>query len=825
MNALIRNHRIKILRKPIGIRKKLVFSLCFSVFFVVCIGIGLGYYGAINLVRNRALETQINIANLIARFLNHMLDEEVNLIKAQVTTDVIKEALRDSNKQMVSYQKSELDAFFHHMDEEWVKSSADSAIVRQYTENLAALRLRELTGADKTVQELLITDRYGGLVIATGKTSDYYQADEAWWQEAFASKPGEVIISKYEYDESARRWGMFLSGAIRDIDGEVIGVAKALVDLPAFFAPLEDFKIGRTGYIFLVNEDGDMLFHEDFYDNHKKFISSSQLQDMLTGKVYGFAFDSPIEKKKFFLSAAAVKVSPSVRQHGQWIVLVSQERQEMFSTLNWIILEGSLLFVFLTLLLIPVAVIVGGRFVKPLEELARAADYARRGNLDYVFDIKTGDEIEALSEIFKAMIARIKENQAALLAEKAYLDNIITSMGEALFIFDLDGRIKDVNNAASQLLGYTRSELVSSSLSLFFKPADFFMENVERERLEGSHLIKNIEMAWRAKSGELIPVFFSMSFLYEETEKKKLKAVIGVASDMRRVKKLIADLEKSKHELELFSKGLEQMVQERTEKLEKAQKATINILADMNETQTELRAANKELKKLDQLKSDFVSHVSHELRTPLSVIKESIEIVRDGTIGPVNDEQVDFLETAKRNVDRLVRLINAILDLQKLEAGRIEFNFAYYDLAQLIQDVYKSYSLLVADKGLAFSVKIDPNLPLARFDKDRMIQVFSNLLSNALKFTQKGSIEISARRDGNAVKIGVKDTGDGIKKENIPKLFARFVQLANKIGGSGLGLALCKEIIEAHKGNIWIESQFGQGTTVFFILPLEERRI
>ncbi len=804
-----------------GIRRKLVFLICLSVFFVVSVGIGLGYYGSINLLRGRTVESQSDTATLVAQFLNHLIAEEVGLLKAYAITDVIKQSIMDSNARFDAYDARELERYASQMDADWFMSPLESRFVSFYTQNTAALRLRELMAADTGVEELFITDKRGYLVVASHKTTDFYQADELWWQMAFAGKPGEVFIGDYSYDESAQLWGIAFTAAIRDKCGEVIGVAKAVMNASILFSPLKDFKIGRTGHVFLVDEHGNMLFHEGVHNGHAGIMAPRQLNSLLSAKGRSGYFYSPVEKERFFASAALVTVPSFIRQSGRWIVVMSQEEGDVFSALHLLVYQGIFLFIFLTLLLIPVAVIFGRHFVRPLEELARASGQVAAGRLDYELDIRTGDEIEGLAEAFKAMIVKIKQNQAAILSEKAYLDNIITSMNDALFIFDLKGNIMDVNKAALELLGYERSELISAPADAFFETTGLFLENLQYERLRRHGLIKDIDMTWKTKQGERIPVYFSMSFLYED---ENLKAVIGVARDMRDIKKLIQDLEHSKGELQTFSSGLEKMVQERTEKLERTQKATINILADMNAAQEELKNANAELKKLDELKSDFVSHVSHELRTPLSVIKESVDIVRDGTVGSINDEQVDFLDTAKRNVDRLVHLINAILDLQKLEAGRVEFNFGYYDIAEFIRDVHKSYSLLAEEKGLAFDLRIRDNLPLVKFDKDKIVQVLSNLLSNSLKFTQKGGIEISVEKSGNVVKVAVKDTGDGVKKENIPKLFGKFVQLANKIGGSGLGLALCKEIIEAHQGRIWMESELGQGTTVFFILPLEERR-
>lgn len=239
----------------------------------------------------------------------------------------------------------------------------------------------------------------------------------------------------------------------------------------------------------------------------------------------------------------------------------------------------------------------------------------------------------------------------------------------------------------------------------------------------------------------------------------------------------------------------------------------------------ELEEKNRELEKLGQMKSDFVSQVSHELRTPMASIKEGIDIVLDGSAGQVNKEQREFLDIAKRNVDRLARLINNILDLQKIEAGRMQFNIQENDLNAAINEVCQSIASLVKDKGLDFIVKLDKALPKVQFDKDKIIQVLTNLISNAAKFTERGNITITADRQDNFIQVAVEDSGKGIKEEDLPKLFQKFMQLEKglerKTGGTGLGLLISKEIIEAHKGRIWVKSEFGKGSTFYFSLPVK----
>lgn len=240
------------------------------------------------------------------------------------------------------------------------------------------------------------------------------------------------------------------------------------------------------------------------------------------------------------------------------------------------------------------------------------------------------------------------------------------------------------------------------------------------------------------------------------------------------------------------------------------------------------KEAEEKLERAIKIKSDFLSTVSHELRTPLAAIKEGINIVYDQSAGDINKEQKEFLNISKRNVDRLARLINDVLDIQKLESGKMEFNFKENDINSIIEEVFETMKPHAAKKELKFKLDLDKNIPKIEVDRDKLIQVITNLVSNAIKFTEQGSIIISSLLEKNIVKVWVEDTGPGIKKEDIPKLFKTFQQLqagkGRKTGGTGLGLAICKDIIGKHRGKIWVESESGKGSKFIFLLPIEERR-
>lgn len=231
------------------------------------------------------------------------------------------------------------------------------------------------------------------------------------------------------------------------------------------------------------------------------------------------------------------------------------------------------------------------------------------------------------------------------------------------------------------------------------------------------------------------------------------------------------------------------------------------------------------LKESAEIKSNFTSMVSHELRSPLAVIKEGLNIVLEGLVGGMTDEQKDILTTAKRNTDRLGRLINNVLDFQKIDSGKMELNVRQADLNDAVMEACKEISILAKEKGLDFIVNFDEDKLITKFDRDRIVQVVTNLLGNAIKFTDKGSVSISVKREDGFAHVIVQDTGYGIKTEEIPRLFKFFEQLepgsGKKKSGTGLGLAISKEIVFAHNGTIWAESKPGKGSVFHFTLPLK----
>ncbi len=303
----------------------------------------------------------------------------------------------------------------------------------------------------------------------------------------------------------------------------------------------------------------------------------------------------------------------------------------------------------------------------------------------------------------------------------------------------------------------------------------------------------------------------------------------GRASDEKAKEMIEAAMRKGSHFFEWVHKrlsGEEFLADVLLSRGEQSGRAFLHAVV-RDHTEREKAAAEKrhtaELKTATEIKSSFTSMVSHELRSPLGAIKEGINLVLEGLAGNINDEQKDLLDTAKRNTDRLGRLINNVLDFQKMDSGKMEFDIRENDINEAVLEVNKAMGFLAKEKGLDLAVDTDNSIPRVRFDKDKIIQVLTNLVSNAIKYTEKGNITISTKQEANTVHVIVQDTGIGIKAEDMEKLFCAFEQLDitrdKKKGGTGLGLVISKEIILVHRGNIWAKSEAGKGSAFHFTIP------
>jgi NtrC-family two-component system sensor histidine kinase KinB len=250
---------------------------------------------------------------------------------------------------------------------------------------------------------------------------------------------------------------------------------------------------------------------------------------------------------------------------------------------------------------------------------------------------------------------------------------------------------------------------------------------------------------------------------------------------------------------------------------------TVHDITGRKLAEETLLAANQELKRLDASTRAFVSTVSHELRTPLAITKEAISLVLDDITGPINEQQRDVLGAAARNTERLARIVNDLLNVAKLEAGMMPSRCALVDIVAIARQVVLDLQPQAVKKRIELRITASAERITLDGDADKLVEVFSNLVSNAITATEAGLIEIRIDESADAVECVVADTGTGISATDLSHAFDKFQQFGRVCGpgpkGTGLGLSIVKGLVELHHGTIRAESRVGEGTAFTFVLP------
>jgi len=373
---------------------------------------------------------------------------------------------------------------------------------------------------------------------------------------------------------------------------------------------------------------------------------------------------------------------------------------------------------------------------------------------------------------------------------------------ERILIVDDEIPILEMVSQYVTLLGYEASTARSGeeALSLLeHQPYTILLTDIKMPDMDGFELMKRVR--------EKFPALHIIAMTGHGASYTYTDVVAAGASDF---------LNKP-FSLDEMTAKLRRIIQER------------KLISDLTQKSIELEKLNEELKRLDQLKSVFISSVSHEIRTPLTVIKEFISLMLEGHGGSLTEDQKEYLGIAHKNILRLTNLIDTLLDFSRIESGKgLQLKFESARLYEVVEEALLTLSPSLEEKRITLENHLDPEIPLVLIDRNRMAEVFINLISNGIKFTPPGGkITIDTRgltENRDYLKVVVRDTGMGISPGDLPKIFDRFYQAQKaQTGvsmGTGLGLAITKEIIEKHKGTIHAESRWGSGSSFIFTIPL-----
>jgi PAS domain S-box-containing protein len=406
-------------------------------------------------------------------------------------------------------------------------------------------------------------------------------------------------------------------------------------------------------------------------------------------------------------------------------------------------------------------------------------------------------KIIATRGIFRDISERKRMEEALQLRAE-----LLDSTTDSVFLLDKSGNFLYVNQVAYNSRGYTREELTGMNLrQLDAGYSEDGLESVMSE-LMGKGFAA-FESVHRRKDGSLIPVEINARFIQIGGE----ELILSSARDITEHKRMEGQLKEDNEKLQVQAEELQAQAEEL-----QAQQQTLM------EKAREVEAAN-------QAKSDFLASMSHELRTPLNAIIGFSDLLLEGSAGELNEEQKEYVTEVSTSGENLLNLINDILDLSKVEAGKLQFSPGNLNLADVVDNVVQTVRPMLIEKELKLKTNLAKRLPQVYADRNRLRQILLNLVNNAIKFTDPGGkIDIRAKRTDQWCQVSIIDNGIGIKKEDQEKILEPFTQVYTKPeenrGGTGLGLTIVRRFVEASGGKLQIESEYGKGSNFTFTLPL-----
>ncbi|MEA1966316.1 MAG: cache domain-containing protein, partial [Euryarchaeota archaeon] len=557
------------------------------------------------------------------------------------------------------------------------------------------------------------------------------------------------------------------------IDGRAIGVVVGRIDMNMIPATMQDCRgIGETGKAFLIDKDGKLLSSSG--DGAVPPVSAYTASGDYCG-IYD-------RNDRAVIGAQAWIPDPG------WVLIVEQDRDEVLYALNTL-LERAIAVTFGVIILISLfSIFVAKRIVKPIRQLYEETEAVAKGDYSVQVPVITDDEIGILAGRFNEMTSRLGETHRKLEDKIALvnrdredqrnkLETILQSMTDCVFAVDRDFRITLFNRSCEEFTGISADDATGRSCYDLFPS----MDCETRCRLWEPSDDSPADICWQTHvtdgNGRSVPIMTCGAPLHDADGN-----VTGYVEALRDVTELA------------------------------------KVTDELKSANTELEIANAELRKLDQLKTDFLNIASHELRTPLTSIKGFAGFVAEEKLGELNEKQKDALSKVVSNSDRMTRLIDNMLDMSKIRSGKLELNIVRLDLSGLIGGVAADMKLVAEEKNISCTAEIPDGLVIEG-DRDRIEQVLVNLLGNAIKFTPVGgSVSVTAANHGTCVRVRISDTGIGIDPDDLAHIFEEFWQV-DKGKGTGLGLTITANIVREHGGAVWATSKEGVGITFGFRLP------
>jgi PAS domain S-box-containing protein len=647
--------------------------------------------------------------------------------------------------------------------------------------------------------QIIITNRNQRVIFATDKRLLFQTIDEPWWHKAYNNGLGYELVGDVQYDVETQQHALPISLPIPapPSESKVAGVLRIVPPLAKLAEVTDSNKEGVE--ICLFDEFGKLICAPPDSGHHfgeriemsRAAMDAINAGDRLQGsdmkgeadtrgeqRISGWARTKAWEPKGFEEQNFPPRRRLGSQLRGQnftnWRVLVSIPTSLAFRGVTEFT-KGILWFTLIScLVVIAIALVVSQRIVRPIRQVTGAARAIGRGEFDQEIPVTSSDEVGILAEEFNSMRWNLKSAVEKLTGEEKKMTAIVNSIAEGLILVDSDNRVLHINPAAERLL-------------------DLSPDSIDKDITE---IIQN---------EELIHIF-------EEDQRQILqhKPIDQIPSKNEGIN-LISEVTLARYNEKLVLRIIASPFLNENGLI----LGTVYLFDDITRE-----------KEIDQMKSDFISLVSHELRTPLTSIIGFVSFILDGKAGTINDRQRNSLARVQRQSKRLAALINDLLDISRIESGRIQMDQAPISLLEIVTQRIEEIRPQADEKSIQMTLTAPESAPNILGDEARMGQVFTNLVGNAIKFTpDNGEVNVKVEADGNLLHVEVIDTGPGIPPEERQKIFDKFYQLSDistrQQGGSGLGLSISKSIVEAHGGKLWIDDgNQGKGSNFQFVLPL-----
>ncbi len=645
------------------------------------------------------------------------------------------------------------------------------------------------------------------------------------------ARSGKTYFGPVTFPPDSLEPQIIISVPIEAYAGDVSGVLAAVVNVRYVWDVVQGIHIGKSGYAYVVSDAGTLVAHPDLQLvlQHKNLLNLPQvaaLRDPSSGQT-GTGIYSSLGGELALVSYQRI---PSIG----WTVLVERPLLEAYAPALISLGRTSGIMLIACILAVGAAVRLGRRVVRPIEVLREGAGRLEGGDLDTRLHLDTGDEFEELAEDFNRMAVRLQEAYSGLedkVAErtKALEQSLkeVRALGETIQAVSASLDLQKV----LQAIVIRATELSGSDGGLVYG----FDDNAQTFQFRAGHL--------------LLPEFISVLTATPPKLRNSIIGRAGVTGEPQNISDLSDTGPSASLQFNalLLAEGYRSILavpiiqgdkliggivlgrrviggySSQEIELLRTFANGCSIALEHARLFDEIGQKNTALQLASQHKSQFLANMSHELRTPMNAILGFTDLMLDGIYGNLDERLRKPLEQLQTNGQHLLGLINDVLDLAKIEAGRLDLNVAEYSVEEVLEALQAAARPLAEAKGLVLKISAADKIGYCYGDSKRIFQVLLNVIGNAVKFTRHGGIELAATAVDAEVHYTIKDSGVGIAPEDLTSIFEEFGRgdpaVARQFAGTGLGLAIAKRFVTMHGGRIWAESKLNVGSTFHVVLP------